>query len=67
MVFKLYKLYQITQNDTSGFAISAFKNSWQQLFWKLKIDGNLVVKSKVPSRSGSASLRQLNPIYEKGP
>ena len=36
------------------------------LFGKLKIDGNLVVKSKVPPRSGSVALRQLNPIHKKG-
>ena len=34
---------------------------------KLKVDGNLVVKSKVPPCSGSAALRQLNPIHKKGP
>ena len=36
-------------------------------FWKLEIDGNLVVKSKEPPRSGSVALRQLNPINKKGP
>ena len=36
------------------------------LFGKLKIDGNLVVKSKVPLCSGSVALRQLNPIHKKG-
>ena len=30
------------------------------------ISGNLVVKSKLPPRSGT-SLRQLNPIRKKGP
>ena len=36
-------------------------------FWKLKIDVNLVVKSKLPPRSGSVALRQLNFIHKKGP
>ena len=35
-------------------------------FEKLQIDGNLVVKSKVPSRSGSIALKHLNPIHKKG-
>ena len=43
------------------------KTSWQQLFRKLKIDGNLVIKSKVPPHSGSIALRQLNPNHEKRP
>ena len=34
---------------------------------KLKIDGNLVVKSQVPPRSGSVALRQLNHIHQKRP
>ena len=29
--------------------------------------GNLVVKSKLPPRSGSEALRQLNPIHKNGP
>ena len=29
-----------------------------------KISGNVVVKSKLPPRSGSVALRQLNPIYK---
>ena len=33
----------------------------------LGIFGNLVVKSTLSSRSGSATLRQLNPIHKKGP
>ena len=36
-------------------------------FGKLKIDGNLVVKSKVPPRSGSVALRMLNAVHRKGP
>ena len=36
-------------------------------FGKLKIDGNLVVKSKVPPRSGSVALRMLNAGRKKGP
>ena len=31
------------------------------------ISGNLVVKSKLLSHSGSLALRQLNPIHKKGP
>ena len=38
-----------------------------KFFGKLKIDGNLVVKSKVPPRSGSVALRQLDPIHKQGP
>ena len=30
------------------------------------IDGNLVVKSNVSSRSGSVALRQLSPIHKMG-
>ena len=37
------------------------------VFGKLKIDGKLVVKSKVPPCSGSVALRQLNPVHKKGP
>ena len=36
-------------------------------FGKLKIDGNLVVKSKLLPLSGSVALRQLDPIHKKGP
>ena len=36
-------------------------------FGKLKIDGNLVVKSKVPPRSGSVALRMLNAVHRNGP
>ena len=36
-------------------------------FRKLKIDGNLVVKSKLPPSGGSVALRQLNLIHKKGP
>ena len=35
-------------------------------FGKRKIEGNLVVQSQVPPRSGSVALRQLNPIHKKG-
>ena len=34
---------------------------------ELKIDGNLVMKSKVPPRRGSTAWRQLNPTHKKGP
>ena len=43
------------------------KIAGSNFFGKLKIDLNLVVKSKVPSRSGFVALRQLNPIHKKGP
>ena len=36
-------------------------------FGKLKIHGNLEVKSKVPPRSGSVALRMLNAVHKKGP
>ena len=36
---------------------SELENSWQLLFWELKNDGNLVVKSKVHPLSGSVVLR----------
>ena len=35
-------------------------------FGKLKIHGKLVVKSKVPTCSGSVALRQSNPIHKRG-
>ena len=38
-----------------------------KFFGKLKISGNLVVKSKVPPCGGSVALRQLNPIHKKRP
>ena len=31
------------------------------------LSGDLVVKGKLSSRSGSVALRQLNPIHKKGP
>ena len=40
------------------------KIAGSNFFGKLKIDLNLVVKSKVPSRSGFVALRQLNPIHK---
>ena len=36
------------------------------LFGKLNVDANLVVKSKVPPRSGSVALKHLNPVHKKG-
>ena len=56
----------------SEFAINVceLKNSWQQLgsnfFGKIKIDVNLVVKSKVPPCSGSAALDSWNPSIKRG-
>ena len=38
----------------------------RDFFEKLEIDGSLLVKSKVPRRSGSVALRQLTPIHKKG-
>ena len=40
----------------------------RKMFLKLysKISGNFVVKSKLPRRSGSEVLRQLNPIHKRG-
>ena len=32
-----------------------------------EISGDLVVKSKLSLLSGSVALRQLNPVYKKGP
>ena len=43
------------------------KIAGSNFFGKLKIDGNLVVKSKMLPLSGSVGLRQLNPIHKKGP
>ena len=43
------------------------KIAGSNFFGKLKIDGNLVVKSKMLPFSGSVDLRQLNPIHKKGP
>ena len=63
MCFNLYKWYQIALNITSEFAI----NVWELSNLVVKIDGNLVVKSKAPPLSGSLALRQLNPIHKKWP
>ena len=56
---------------TSHQNLLSIRENWKivgsNFFGKLKIDGNLVVKSKVPPRSGSVALRQLNPIHKKGP
>ena len=53
----------------SEFAINTckFKIVSSNFFGKLKIDGNLVVKSKVPPPSSSVALTKLNPIHKKGP
>ena len=49
----------------------SIRTNWKivgsNFFGKLKIDGNLVVKSKVPPRSGSVALRMLNAVHKKGP
>ena len=42
-----------------------WKIAGTNIFGKLKADGKLVVKSKVPPRSGSVALGQLNPINKK--
>ena len=56
---------------TSHQNLLSIRENWKivgsKFFGKLKIDGNLVAKSKVPPRSGSVALRQLNPIHKKGP
>ena len=54
---------------TSHQNLLSIRENWKivgsKFFGKLKIDGNLVVKSKVPPHSGSVALRQLNPIHKK--
>ena len=73
----LYECFSRFLNSTNGTKLC--KTSHQNLLWihenwkivgsnlfgKLKINGNLAVKSKVPPRSGSVALRQLNPILKK--
>ena len=51
----------------SEFAINTceLKTVVGNSFGNLKINGNLMLKSKVPSHSGSVALRQLNPIYKR--
>ena len=45
---------------------SAFYLS-RSIKWVPEISGNVVVKSKMPPRSGSTALRKLNTIHKKGP
>ena len=56
---------------TSHQNLLSIRENWKivgsKFFGKLKIDGNLVVKSKVPPRSGSVALRQLSPSHKNGP
>ena len=56
---------------TSHQNLLSIRENWKivgsKFSGKLKIDGNLVAKSKVPPRSGSVALRQLNPIHKKEP
>ena len=51
----------IFQNSPSIRAI--WKIVGGNFFGKVKIDGNLVVKSKVPPGTGSVAFRQLNPCF----
>ena len=52
------------------YNLRSIRANWKvvgrNVFEKLKIDGNLVVKIKVLPRSGSIALRQLNPAHKKG-
>ena len=55
-------------------SVNLFVNSCIQYFilprlieWVPEIPGELSDKSKLSHRSGSATLRQLSPIHEKGP
>ena len=58
---------QSAEVNFSEFAINTCsqKTVGSNFLGKLKIDGNLVVKSKVPPRGGYLALRQLNNIYKQ--
>ena len=64
----------------AGFPIQGFRveNHWltprstqpfilpRSIKWVQGTSGNLVIKSKLPPRSGCVALRQLNPIQKRG-
>ena len=56
---------------TSHQNLILIRENWKivgsNFFGKLKIDGNLEVKSKVPPRSGSVASKRLNAVHKKGP
>ena len=54
------------QNLGGGKVDSAFYSSEVDQMNARRIIGDLVVKSKLSPRNGSAALRQLKPIHEKG-
>ena len=49
------------QGRLSLWSFRGRSNEYKEFF------GNLVVKSKLPRRSGSVALRQFNPIHKNGP
>ena len=62
-----FKNVKNTHGGVFFFGKKKKKIAGSNFFGKLKIDGNLVVKSKMLPFSGSVDLRQLNPIHKKGP